>query len=338
MIGFRRFGRGIALAALSFMNVANASAPVMPATAGLAAESRLSIMSYNVHGLPWPLATRGADFAAIATRLRQLRAQGRQPHVIVLQEAFTDSAKAIGAAAGYRYAQFGPSAAAPAVAATAADRAFQAIDTRRRGEGVGKWVDSGLAIFSDYPIAAARRVAYPVCAGFDCLANKGALAVELAVPNLAQPVFVIDTHLNSKAASGVDRARNGYAYRRQLAVLSAFVKAVVPPQAALFVAGDFNVGRAGERRTSLVRSMSQPALTLSSTFATCATTACAVSDGADLAETMRRNKDWLLFRGGRDLAVVPSQLAAPFGRAADGSMLSDHIGIAAAYALSSRRN
>jgi hypothetical protein len=33
------------------------------------------------------------------------------------------------------------------------------------------------------------------------------------------------------------------------------------------------------------------------------------------------------------LALRPTQLSAEFGRAADGTMLSDHIGISATYAL-----
>lgn len=71
----------------------------------------LSIMAYNVKGLPWPLASdRSADFARIEARLLAMRAQDAQPHVIILQEAFTEPAKAIARHCGYRFVVEGPSA------------------------------------------------------------------------------------------------------------------------------------------------------------------------------------------------------------------------------------
>ncbi len=67
-------------------------------------DGRLSVMTYNIHGLPWPVAWgRTSAFVQIAQRLGALRAQGRQPHVVLLQEAFTQQAQSIGRAAGYRY-------------------------------------------------------------------------------------------------------------------------------------------------------------------------------------------------------------------------------------------
>src|SRR3569833_3219358 len=69
----------------------------------------LSVLTYNVHGLPWPIASdRDSALEAIGGRLRLLRARGEQPHIVLLQEAFTDAAKRIAAQSGYPYAALGP--------------------------------------------------------------------------------------------------------------------------------------------------------------------------------------------------------------------------------------
>ena len=53
-------------------------------------DGTLSVLTYNVKGLPWPLASgRPEAFSAMADRLRDMRAEGRNPHIVVLQEAFT---------------------------------------------------------------------------------------------------------------------------------------------------------------------------------------------------------------------------------------------------------
>src|SRR4051812_5264204 len=78
--------------------------------AGEMTSSELRILSYNVEGLPWPVASgRAAAADRIASTLRALREQGRQPQVVALQEAFSAAAKRIGRNGGYSYAAYGPS-------------------------------------------------------------------------------------------------------------------------------------------------------------------------------------------------------------------------------------
>ena len=312
---------------------------LLAATTSPAAAARpdttVSVMTYNVHGLPWPIAEdRTASLSAIAARLRAMRAAGHQPRIVALQEAFIPDAKAIGAAAGYRYIAFGASADAAATAATPNDRDFVAKGSMLRGEQVGKHVDSGLAIFSDYPILAVRRVSYPVCAGYDCLANKGAMAAMIAVPGLAGPVTVIDTHLNSNGATGVSEPRALYAYKRQIDVLSAFIGSMERPHETLLVAGDFNVGQDVARRAYFARNMFGGAMPLTGGEQRCRSTpSCLVTQRADVATSTGRAKDWLMYRASDALSVKPVALSAPFGRAGDNSMLSDHIGVMVSYQL-----
>lgn len=70
----------------------------------LALSGELAVLTYNVKGLSWPVASgRDEALARIGARLAAMRRQGRQAGVVVLQEAFTAQAKAIGTAAGYAW-------------------------------------------------------------------------------------------------------------------------------------------------------------------------------------------------------------------------------------------
>ncbi len=309
--------------------------PVAATATAVRPVTTVSVMTYNVHGLPWPVAEdRGASLSAIATQLRAMRSAGRQPGIVALQEAFVPDAKAIGAAAGYRYVAFGAPSDDAAPAKTSGDRQFVAAGSMRYGEGVGKHVGSGLAIFSDYPILAVRRVSYPVCAGYDCLANKGAMAALIAVPGVAGPVTVVDTHLNSNGATGVSEPRALYAYKRQIDVLSDFVGAMARQGGTMLVAGDFNVGRDVERRAYFAQHMFGRSLTLTGGSLQCRTSpACRVTQRADIALSTGRAKDWLMYHPASTVSVRPLSLSAPFGHDGGNPMLSDHVGVMIDYQL-----
>ena len=295
----------------------------------------ISVMTYNVHGVPWPVAEdRAASLSAIAAQFRTMRAAHRQPDIVALQEAFVPDAKAIGIAAGYRYIAFGAPAEDSSPATTPDDRRFVSEGSMLRGERVGKHVGSGLAIFSDYPILAVRRISYPVCAGYDCLANKGAMAASIAIPGMARPVTVIDTHLNSNGATGVSEPRALYAYKRQIDLLDGFIGAVARPDAAILVAGDFNVGQDLARRSYFARRMFGGPIALTGGSLRCRMTrACVVSEPADIAISTARAKDWLMYRAPNALSIRPLGLSAPFGHDGANAMLSDHVGVMLSYAL-----
>ncbi|MCB4859412.1 endonuclease/exonuclease/phosphatase family protein [Sphingobium sp. PNB] len=301
-------------------------------------DGALSVMTYNVHGLPWPLAWgREADFDRIATTLRDMRAEGRNPHVVLLQEAFTDDARAIGRAAGYAYVADGPddrttNDARPAVT----EQRFVAGESPLHGEGIGKYVGSGLQILSDFPIVAVHRMAFPrfACAGFDCLANKGAMLVRISLPGQPGPIDIVTTHLNSRRASDVPDARSNHAHSLQIASLTAFIRQWHDPHDPLIVGGDFNAGQAVERRVDL---MDHAARDWS--FGTPMDNAYAAAEGlhlpfsADARLSERRARDWEFFASGRQMTLTLRRIDIPFGHGADGTMLSDHVGCTATYAL-----
>ncbi|MGN6376622.1 MAG: endonuclease/exonuclease/phosphatase family protein [Sphingomonas sp.] len=296
-------------------------------------DGSLSVLTYNVHGLPWPLASgRPAAFGRIATRLAALRAQGRAPQIVVMQEAFTDAAKRIGAAAGYRYIVQGPDSDVRGVGHDRASAAAFAAQARwTRGETEGPLLGSGLMILSDYPILATDAVVYPrdACAGFDCLANKGAVLARVAIPGFAAPVDIVTTHLNCRERSGTAVARADEAYRRQLATLAAFVRRAHDPRLPLILAGDFNVGRSAGRNAMVHGLIAD--LGARSAMAWMVATNAPLS--SDALYSWHKNKDLQLTVASPSAGLAVEAIGTPFGHERDGGMLSDHVGYVASYRI-----
>ncbi len=344
-IGRGRWGlAGLLLVAAAFVPslVRSANDDMSQATIGLREDPRLSVMTYNIEGLPWPVRSgRTGAFDRIGARLNALRASGGQPHIVTLQEAFSADAKRIGITSGYRYIANGPDKTlAGARAVLPADIAFAAKAHFLDGERSGKLLDSGLQILSDYPIVAVRRMAFPsyACAGYDCLANKGALVAMIAVPGIAEPIAVVNAHLNSRTASGVGDQRTLYAYERQIDALDAFIAEAIRPGTPMIVAGDFNVGPVPSRLGYFAAHFSRwgvapRAAPVSDALRSCYSDAkpCGGSLPADSGTSLQLARDWQLSVPGTRHVLAVRGLAVPFGHDRDGKMLSDHIGYVAYY-------
>jgi len=306
------------------------------------AEPGLSVMTYNIEGLPWPVRSgRGADLAAIGARLRQLRDAGRQPHVVLLQEAFSEDAQRIGGDAGYPHIVRGPDAAmAGKSAASRDDLDFAGAGRFLKGERSGKLVGSGLEILSDYPVLAVRREAFPAyaCAGYDCLANKGIVMAIVAVPGQPTPVAIVDVHLNSRRASHVPRARSLYAYREQIDAVDDFLRRNAPAGMSMIVGGDFNIGQDGPRRAYVDARLGHWwGGARRDAFHLCMASAdgCGRTMSAEAMKSLYHGRDWQFLAPAEGTELGVRRIAVPFGHEADGSMLSDHIGYAAYYTIAS---
>lgn len=304
---------------------------------------KLSVLTYNVEGLPWPIrAGRTEALRSIGETLRELRSNGRQPHIVVLQEAFTSEAKRIGRDGGYRYIAKGPAQGEDNPGfPTPAEASFAAAGYYLKGEREGKLLDSGLEILSDYPIVSVHEAAFPqyACAGFDCLANKGILLATIAIPGLPTPVAIVAIHMNSRMASGVDSKRANYAYERQVDALDSFLRSKVDPAMPAIVAGDFNAGSAPERMLYLERhSRSWRENMEGDAFHGCfeQPLTCARHLNPDVYYSFRRGRDWQFLLPGRYAALSVERMAVPFGHDSQGAMLSDHVGYTAYYRLAPR--
>jgi len=318
-----------------------ASSAASAITADKGTRAALSVLTYNVKGLPWPVArNRSADLAAIGDRLARLRGLGSQPHIVALQEAFTDEAKAIGLRGGYAFRALGPSADAVQSMVPGGFAARMAVGASwLRGETEGHVVDSGLMVLSDYPVTRVQQAAFPAgaCAGYDCLANKGVLMVTIVVPGLHEPVDVLTTHLNSRRASGVSDQRSLLAYIQQVEFLGRFVRGHHDPDHALIMTGDLNVGSAPGRRQSLFAVVADlPANRSREPLRAALPDVMKVNHLDRLAQadanwTLKRARDWEFFSHGHGDVLEPSGLTMPFGTDSRGKTLSDHMGFTIAY-------
>lgn len=311
------------------------------AVTALQPDRPLSVMTYNVMGLPWPIALgRDEALGRIADRLAALRRAGRQPHIILLQEAFSPQAAQLARRAGYAYVAIGPdSGLRTAIAARTDDRNFLQAARWDRGETVPKQLNSGLLILSDHPITGIDRMAFPdfACAGFDCLANKGVLIAHLAVPGFDGPVSIVNTHLNARKAAGVAIARSQRAFDRQVGLLTDFVRAHVPAGQPMILGGDLNIGGDSNRIHAFFAHWARTGMGFVAAHLGGARRVLAdslPSDAGmhrDLEQASARGKDWLFARddSGRPMRAIHA--VVPFGTEVEGAPLSDHFGYMIAY-------
>lgn len=312
---------------------APAGIAAVPNIGGVAAD--LSVMTFNVKGLPWPVASdREEPLRHIGDRLALMRAEGKQPAVVVLQEAFTTQAKAIGDLAGYPYQAHGPYVRRPLESAASAQMKWY------RGETQAPPLDSGLIVLSDWPITEIRRAAFPpeACAGYDCLAAKGVLLVTLETAQ--GTVTVATSHLNSRGASGAPVERTSAAYAAQVRFMADFLRANWRRDSALVLAGDFNRGQRPDRMAILHDGVAE--------LAAGGTAQEALSYAirrnslerermADAKWIEHRARDMQFVFDGEKVELDPVGGTIPFGTEADGSTLSDHMGYTIHYRFTSRR-
>ncbi|MCP1468618.1 endonuclease/exonuclease/phosphatase family metal-dependent hydrolase [Sphingobium sp. OAS761] len=298
----------------------------------------LSVLTYNVGGLPWPVARdRPQALAAIGDRLAQMRATGAAPQVVVLQEAFTTDAEAIARRSGYGFVAFGPGAgmAQPALPGYAPARSIW------KGETVGPQLSSGLVILSDYRLSDIRRQPFPkgACAGYDCLANKGMLSARVAVPDAPAPVEIIATHMNSAGPSGQPEIVSRAAYARQIDALDRFDDRPESHRTIRLFAGDFNMGHSPGRLELLMGYIKKRKAKVA--------TAMGRDKYADGCRAMRslcgaqfamaanvpaqHANDWQFYAAPdmRMLAAVSREVM--FKPDANGKTLSDHLGLKVTY-------
>jgi endonuclease/exonuclease/phosphatase family metal-dependent hydrolase len=286
----------------------------------------LTVLSYNVHGLPWPFAgRRRAQIRDIGRELAALRTEGRAPDVVLIQENFDDPDELV-SLSGYKHWAAGPDKrlrpSGPRVRGYGAKVFFS-------GEGWGKVTSSGLYVLSDFPIMEVELDAYRYCAGWDCLANKGVMMVHLDVPGLPGGLDVVNTHMNAdRHAAKVSGPRSLKAHNLQTEELNAFVARARTPGAALLVGGDFNV-KNDEARYGYQASI-RP-FTVVSEF-------CKVEAECRSGPAMDQPRPWLASQDLQAFAAAGPVTIRPLGASTifDGATykrLSDHDGYLVRYRL-----
>lgn len=176
----------------------------------------MRVITWNVKGLPAPLRIGGAR---AYRRIAGLLAADLSD-VLVMQEAFTALAKAIAKAAGYRSIVFGAGATFPRHV-----------------------VDSGLVLASHHDLSDTSRMSFgrQRCAGIDCLANKGALAARVRMPETQVDVFTLHLNWHRDAYEPPKEARPEMF--EQIAFLRQYVEDRRDATIPAIIAGDFNFDR-----------------------------------------------------------------------------------------------
>lgn len=293
---------------------------------------QISVLTYNVHGLPWPIADgRGSALRAIGRELAAMRAAGQQPDVVLIQEGFRGEVADLVKVSGYRYAAAGPSRAdrAPERPPGKSFR-YRSVRYPLAGEGWGKFTGSGLHILSDLPIVEVRSEPYRACAGLDCLANKGVMLARISLPDGGGEIDIVNTHMNARGASRTPIARTLRAHNLQTAQLVSFIKREHAADIPLLVGGDFNVRGAPARYD--YDGDARP-YTVVSQFCDGLDAHCEGQSPAAERKPWLGSQDLQAFRPGGPVSVLPVQVATVFDAARGERALSDHVGYLVRYQL-----
>lgn len=270
----------------------------------------ISVLTYNVRGLPWPIASgRGDALRAIGKELAQMRRSGRQPDVVLIQEGFRSEMADLVKASGYRFWAKGPG----------------------RGAGFGRLANAGLHVLSDAPIVDVKRHAYGDCAGLDCFANKGAMRVRLVPDGSPTPIDIVNTHLNSRRASRAAPAVSLAAHNQQVRELNAFVAEARAKGVPILVGGDFNVRNSPERY--YFDALDRPYTVVSEYCSQRLEADCGDQSGDPAAQPWLRSQDLQAFVADEQVSVRPLKTDTMFAEAKGQPRLSDHDGYVVRYQL-----
>ena len=308
------------------------------------AATYISVLTYNVAALPWPLrGDRTKALELIGAELAAARAAGNGPDIVLLQEGFRASTSRLIGLAGYPNWVRGP--ARDDRMPDYSDEAPEAFrDARRwdKAEGLGKVADSGLWILSNWPILRKETTPFYAseCAGYDCAANKGVLWAEIEVPGMPGTLQVFNTHLNARTSTGVPEARSLAAYALQVARMETFVDTQRDAGEPLIYGGDFNAKGSPERFEAFERAERLPQRIVQKDCLSPGPD-CAVGLQAASRQPWLDTQDWQGWEHGRDVQVRVTGIETWFaGERPDAPLikgrhtLSDHDALLVRYELS----
>lgn len=294
------------------------------------AEPVLRLLSYNINGLPKTL-TKGKPplFNRIAEILRERRAAGTQPHVVLLQEAFDKRTSIIADTTGYKYVYKGPGRRDT----SRKGRAHWTQATRKAyalRHDPQKIAGSGLYILSDYPIVDARYKAFDSdeCAGFDCLSNKAIQFARVQTPFVDEPIDIVNSHFNSRGSAKAPGKIVLKAHKKQTDVLVKLLSEFRQGY-PIVIAGDFNTKQ--DKRYAYF----SESVNLVDAGEVCLSNRafCMLADGTREDELLYRTNDKQFFEGSIGVRLQPIWAARNFDELLDGKPLSDHLGYEVHYRI-----
>lgn len=299
---------------------------------------RLRILSYNVNDLPELFGGSSSPrLDHIGHDLARRRAEGTAPDVVMLQEAFTQRSERLVKLSGYPYVVRGPGRRATTTARELSRRVHVThIKVPRRDMG-GFLTNSGLYILSNFPVVEhhVEMFGESACTGFDCLANKAALHVRVAIPGLDEPLDLLTAHMQANIRRESKASRRLDAHWRQTVIIRDFLKRVLQgSRREAILAGDFNLRAPIERYDLFVQEIGARNLGL-----LCARDfeGCEVGEGTQRPELWRYTNDYHFLIPGDNLDIRPVFMTRNYDELLDGEPLSDHLGFEAVYEIRRKR-
>ena len=292
------------------------------------------MLIYNVEGLPWPARkNRKPALRRIGDELRTMRQNGTAPDIVMLQEAFTPAARDVLVQAGYGDVVAGPGRKQHRVLECGADRPGVSQGEKAQ-QGRALWQVAEQRIvhrnrLADRTVRCPSRFPAGRAPGFDCLANKGAIAASVSVPGVPGRVALFTTHLNSQAAARVSLSRSRKAHGYQLEENALMIAAARDPADPLIIGGDFNMRGDAERFAAFVET--QP-YSVVHEFCVTQPETCPVKLSFDGDAPWLDTQDLQAFHNGTGVTVTPIAIEAMFD-GENGPRLSDHDGLLVTYQL-----
>ena len=304
----------------------------------------IDVLTYNVAALPWPIRrNRTAALQLIGQELAALRATGNEPDIILLQEGFRGSTRRLVQQSGYPNWVQGPSRRHRSERySQRASPEFRNGRSFFKGERIGKIMNGGLHILSNFPITASEAVPFhrSECAGFDCGANKGVLWAQLDIPGVPQPIQFLTLHFNARNASGVSEARSLEAYDLQFNHSVEMTRRLVDPALPFVFGGDFNSKHSTDRLGAIMDATNGGSA-LVHTYCLQDTSGCDLNIGETGEQPWLETQDWQGWADGATVKMKPILVEHWFSephpdapKIKGRTTLSDHDGLFVRYRLS----
>ena len=266
----------------------------------------LSILTYNVHGLPLPIGIDHSRYADIGRILRQRRLAGNAPQLVMIQEAFHSRTEELVTQAGYPY-------------------------VARGAPSKGVRASAGLLLLSQLPLNQISNVVYDFCTSWDCWSRKGVLHARIDMPGMPRGLDLYSTHMNSNpdADFWTPTEEAQQARMTQMQEMREYVWATKGSGAALIMGGDYNFRKGDDDYESFLGFFM-----VQETSEVCGHNQGCL--GNELARNFGPNAiDHQFYDPGSNvIRIEPTSYGHVFQQPVNGRMLSDHEGIEMRYRIS----
>lgn len=299
--------------------------------AQIAVGNTVRVLTYNINALPKPVGKKtDRRINRITEILQERRAEGTQPNIVVLQEAFGKRCDPLIEQTGYKYVVRGPGRKA-GKSKQSTSWNVEGTRTYAKTPKAQKFLGSGLIILSDFEIKNPKFVTFDgqSCAGLDCLANKAIIMTDVSVPGIDTPLHLVTSHFNSNDSAKAPSAVRLRAHQKQTDTLAKFLSRLSNKASPLIIAGDFNT-RLSQRYQYFREEIN--ALDAAERCLEIGEN-CILDARTKATEILYHTADKQFYRSGTTAILRPVYIERNFKESLQGRPLSDHTGYEVHYSF-----